>query len=172
MSATDMEAKGSGPSLAVAIAPFVAILFAGAALAADGVAEINHVRALQGGVTAGDAAGYPVTLSESGSYLLTGNLTLPDQNTDGIEVTADDVSIDLNGFAIEGPVTCTGEPVSSCSAQGNGDGIDGYTSQAENVSVRNGSIRGAGNEGISLRSHSEVENVRVSQNGNFGIYSY
>ena len=55
----------------------------GQALAVDGVIEINQARALAGGVTAGDSAGFPVTLSASGSYRLTGNLTVP-SSTSGI----------------------------------------------------------------------------------------
>ena len=42
------------------------------AWAVDGVIEINQHRALAGGVTAGDTAGFPVTLSQRGSYRLTG----------------------------------------------------------------------------------------------------
>ena len=45
--------------------------------ASDGVIEINQARALQGGVTEGDTPGFPVTISQSGSYRLTGNLTVP-----------------------------------------------------------------------------------------------
>jgi hypothetical protein len=44
--------------------------------AVDGVIEINQSRALAGGVTPGDAPGFPVTISARGSYRLTGNLDL------------------------------------------------------------------------------------------------
>jgi len=49
----------------------------------------------------GDAAGFPVTISEVGSYRLTGNLSIG--STDAIEITADNVTLDLNGFLIIGP---------------------------------------------------------------------
>ena len=49
--------------------------------AGDGRIEINEARAFAGGVTAGDAPGFPVTLDQGGSYLLTGNLLLPNENT-------------------------------------------------------------------------------------------
>jgi hypothetical protein len=101
----------------------VAILLASAATpaaAVDGVIEINQAAALAGGITPGDTPGFPVTLSQPGSYRLTGNLDttgLPNaQDVTVIRVTASDVSIDLNGFAIVGPVTCTGMPVTSCTA--------------------------------------------------------
>ena len=53
------------------------------ARAVDGVVEINQAKALAGGVTAGDTAGFPATISQSGSYRLTGNLTVPDADTEG-----------------------------------------------------------------------------------------
>src|SRR2546428_10232429 len=75
--------------------------------AVDGVVLIDQNRALAGGVTPGDAPGFPVTLSVAGSYRLSGNLTVPDANTSAIQVTADNVTIDLNGFTILGPVVCS-----------------------------------------------------------------
>ena len=47
------------------------------ALAVDGVIEINQARALAGGVTPGDTAGFPVSLNDSGSYRLTSDLVPP-----------------------------------------------------------------------------------------------
>ena len=85
----------------------VAAMAAASAGAADGVSEINQARALAGGVTPGDVPGFPVTIDASGSYRLTGDLTAPDLDTTAIGVTADDVTIDLNGFAIIGPNDCT-----------------------------------------------------------------
>src|SRR5438046_162421 len=55
----------------VLTAAFV-VAFAGASYASDGVVEINQARALAGGVTRGDAPGFPVTISQPGSYRLTG----------------------------------------------------------------------------------------------------
>ena len=78
------------------------------ALAVDGMLEINQACAVSTGCFSGDAAGLPVTITAAGSYRLTSNLTVPDENTDGIVVSANDISIDLNGFGIIGPVTCSG----------------------------------------------------------------
>src|SRR6266567_2659981 len=95
-----------------------------AAYAVDGVVLINQSSALAGNVTPGDAPGFPVTISVAGSYRLSGNLTVPDANTTAIEITADDVTIDLNGFSIIGPTVCSGgPPVTSCSPTGSGAGI-------------------------------------------------
>ncbi len=139
----------------------------GSALAVDGVVEINQARALKGGVTPGDAAGFPVTISAAGSYRLTSNLTVPDVNTDGIDVTTDNVSIDLNGFAILGPVTCSGAPVSSCSAYGTGYGIRGDSAGA--VTVENGRVQGFGAYAISLGKGARVSGVRARWSASGGF---
>src|ERR1700704_150875 len=74
--------------------------------AVDGVVLIDQNRALAGNVTPGDAPGFPVTISQPGSYRLSGNLTVPDINTTAIEITAENVTLDLNGFSIVGPFVC------------------------------------------------------------------
>src|SRR2546421_12802591 len=94
-----------------------------AVLATDGVIEINQARALAGSVTPGDAAGFPVYISVSGSYRLTSNLTVPNENTDGIDIGASEVTIDLNGFSILGPTVCSGgPPLTGCTPSGFGYG--------------------------------------------------
>ena len=67
------------------------LLLTGPALAADGVDEINQTSALAGGITPGDAAGFPITLTEPGSYVLTSNLSVP-AGTSGIDVGAPGVT--------------------------------------------------------------------------------
>ncbi len=61
---------------------------------------MNQNRALE--VTPGDAPGFPVTIFESGSYRLSGNLTVPDLDTAAIQITADFVTLDLSGSALSG----------------------------------------------------------------------
>ena len=73
--------------------------WAGPAFAVDGVTLIDQARALAGNVTPGDAPGFPVTLSLPGSYRLSGNLIVLTP-TDGILITADRVTLDLNGFSV------------------------------------------------------------------------
>lgn len=148
----------------------VLFLSSGIATAVDGLVLIDQARALAGSVTPGDTPGFPVTISAPGSYRLSGNLTVPDENTRAISVTADNVSIDLNGFAILGPVTCTGNPV-SCSPTGTGDGIN-VEGIASSISISNGEIRGMGSSGISVGSSGavvKVSDVRVLQNGWVGM---
>lgn len=142
----------------------------GAALAtaasAQGRIEINHVSALAGGVTAGDAPGYPVTLSQPGSYVLTGSLVVSSLNVSAIVVAADDVAIDLQGFAIRGPNSCT----TSCgSGSGDGIGMSPTTANRRHVRVRDGQILGVGSSGIELGDGAEVRGMLVSGCGENGI---
>ncbi len=78
--------------------------------AVDGVILIDQNHALIGNITPGDAPGFPVTISQPGSYRLSGDLIVPDANTTAIQITADHVTLDLNGFAIIGPTVCTSSP--------------------------------------------------------------
>ncbi|HME07133.1 MAG TPA: hypothetical protein VKG25_08780 [Bryobacteraceae bacterium] len=144
----------------------------GSLYAVDGVVLIDQNRALAGGVTPGDTPGFPVTISQAGSYRLTGNLTLPDANTDAIDITADDVMIDLNGFTILGPVVCTGQPVTACSPKGNGNGISNQTGNA-NITVVNGVVRGMGGGAIILSGGgSLIEKVTANSSGGVGILTF
>ena len=129
--------------------------------AADGVIEINQAAIDANG-------GFPYVISEPGSYILTGNLTVPDENTTAIEVRADDVTVDLNGFAIIGPVQCTAEDGSvSCAPEGTGVGVLAQDDSSPTV-VRNGSVRGMGAAGVRIVS-GRVEGVRALENGETGI---
>lgn len=143
-------------------------------LAVDGVIEINQARALAGGVTPGDTAGFPVTLSQPGSYRLTSNLTV-DENTTAIEITSGHLSIDLNGFEISGPNSCSASspnpPISiNCTLTGTGIGISAANA-LDDISIRNGGVRGMGNRGISLQAGNQhlLENLNVSNNRDRGI---
>jgi len=140
-------------------------------LAVDGVIEINQARALAGSVTPGDTPGFPVNIGVSGSYRLTSSLTVPDEGTSGLIVTASDVTIDLNGFSILGPTVCTGgPPVTACAPTGGGNGIDNTLGTPPiGLTVKNGTIRGMGSRGINATAEVRVENVRVESNGGFGV---
>jgi hypothetical protein len=143
-----------------------AALHAPVARAVDGLVEINQARALAGGVTSNDSAGFPVEISASGGYRLTGDLTVSDPQTTAILVLADFVSIDLNGFAIGGPNTWAGG-TASCTAPGNGHGIvSGYSG----IAVSNGVVFGAGRNGLDLTGASaRVERVIAEQNCGIGF---
>lgn len=127
----------------------------GAAMAVDGVIEINQASALAGDITGGDSPGFPVTLDTAGSYRLTGNLSVADPDTHAIEVTDDSVSIDLNGFRILGPGSA-------------GSGV-GVLSSDESTTVRNGTIVDMGDDGLRLANRAVVLGVTATSNGGDGI---
>jgi hypothetical protein len=140
--------------------------------AADGVVQIDQNRALAGSVTPGDAPGFPVTISQPGSYRLSGNLTVPDADTTAIQITADAVTLDLNGFSIIGPAICAIRSM-TCPSPGRGIGVQAGGLQIEGprgVRVRNGSVRGMGLQGIFMTGDgSFVERVAVDSNVGGGM---
>jgi hypothetical protein len=109
---------------------------------------------------------FPLVIGAPGSYRLKSNITVPDANTTAISITADDVTLDLNGYAIIGPVVCTGVPVTSCAPSGTANGID---SAKVDITVMNGTVRGMGRSGISLGIRARVKEVRAVSNGFRGI---
>lgn len=133
----------------------------------EGVLQINQTCAVNSGCFAGDTAGFPVAVTATGSYRLTSNLVVPDENTTAILVSANNVTVDLNGFHVSGPTTCTTGPT-VCSPTGGGDGIDaGFTS---GITVRNGHITGTGAFGVRLLgSHNRVEGITMRNIGFQGI---
>jgi hypothetical protein len=141
--------------------------------AADGAVLIDQNRAMAGNITPGDEPGFPVTISQPGSYRLAGNLTVPDADTSAVVITADAVTLDLNGFSVAGPLLCTGGPAVTCLAAGSGIGIQAPRVLAggpRGVRVFNGSVRGMGSVGIALSGDgSSVDHVTVHQNAGGGM---
>lgn len=133
------------------------------AFASDGVIEINQTSALAGGITPGDAAGFPVTLSRSGSYRLTGSLAADAATSSIIVVTANNVTLDMAGFSVGCPVL----PIQACNLNGDEIGIDA-TDQVGFV-LRDGRIIGA--NGIAVRTglSARVERIEVRSSGSVGI---
>jgi hypothetical protein len=131
----------------------------------DGVIEINQASVQAGG-------GFPYTIGSSGSYRLTGDLDVTGEpnpeDVTAIVITADDVTLDLNGFTITGPTSCGGDPM-VCGPVGSGLGIQAAAS-LENIRVRNGSVHGMGGGGIALGHAARVWDVHVTGNGGTGLF--
>lgn len=98
----------------------------------------------------------PYTISAPGTYVLSRNLTA--RSTDGIDVNASDVTIDLGGYTLNQRVP------------GNGSGIF-VTSGMSNVSVQNGVINGFYN-GVFFGTGSgdTLINVELLTIGNVGVF--
>ncbi len=95
----------------------------------------------------------PFTVTKSGSYYLTTNLTVASGS--GITVNADDVSLDLGGWTL-------------ASSAGSSVGILSFST---NLFVRNGTVRGFG-IGLQLNfaSETKVERVNAVDNSSVGIF--
>lgn len=117
----------------------------------------------------GDAPGFPITISESGSYRLTSPLvvtTVPD--IDGIAVAADGATIDLNGFEIVGRTSCLGSGSAiSCSLSGTGSGID--ANGRSGITVKDGTLRNHPNRGVIAGPRAEIRGVFTVGNAAAGI---
>ena len=154
-----------------------AIMFAPPATAVDGEILIDQPKVNAGGITPGDAPGFPATLSRPGRYKLTGNLKVP-AGKNGIEVTQDDVTIDLNGFTISSnPPGQAASGIVSTLSEGvlrvTGGTITGFQGYAiRKVSgrgvVENMRILSTGHN-LSLPADSRVRNSTIANGGSLGI---
>jgi len=131
----------------------------------EGSIEINQVAAQAGGVTPSDGPGLPVTISVSGSYRLTGELSASG-DTSGIEVLAPDVTLELGGFTVRGGRPCTGTPPQLVCPAGLGRGIVGT---ASNTRVVGGVVTGFADGGVELGPGALVSSVAAHHNGRVGI---
>jgi hypothetical protein len=151
------------------------IAISGALYAQDGVVLINQAAAIAGNVTPGDGPGFPVTISRSGSYRLSSNLVVSSAHGTGIEITAPNVNLDLNGFSIIGPGGCTAQPqgLPICLPPGQGIGVragSDSTVGPNSVKVLNGSVIGMRLHGIQLTgTNSLVEKVAADGNAGSGL---
>jgi parallel beta-helix repeat protein len=125
---------------------FVAAMLAWAAAAGavDGTIEINQAKVLAAG-------GFPFTIGGRGTFRLTGNLAVP-ASTNAINVTAPSVTIDLNGFSINGPGSTSATPI-GINAAGRKD-----------VTVENGTVTGFGT-GVEVGQFGIVRNAHADANG-------
>jgi hypothetical protein len=130
---------------------------------AGGVITIDQARAEAGSVTAGDAPGFPVTISQPGSYRLTGNLNVAEIGATAIEIAADHVTLDLNGFTIAGPGLCSGtapNPIVCQNLATTGSAVT-TTPNKRYVKVHNGQARGF-HTGVHVDHMSSAEDLVVS----------
>jgi hypothetical protein len=169
LSPTDRHRRTPLAALAVALGALVA---ASPGLAGDGVLEID-ADCVAAGCFNGDGMGFPVEITASGSYLLTSNLVVPDASTTAVTIAADNVVLDLGGFAILGPIDCPAAfPIACAGSSANAQGVAGV---GKGIVVRNGSVHGFGGVGdeltvcVSLDATGAVEDVSVNDCAGNGI---
>jgi hypothetical protein len=137
------------------------------AYAVDGVVLINQSTSVSGLPGCG-SSGFPIVICQPGSYRLSGNLTITG-NTDAIDIKADEVTLDLNGFSIIGPVSCDGDPQTPTRSCTGTAGVGVQTNSTSNIAIRNGSIRGMGAGIFAFSSGALIEEIRASKNSSAGI---
>ena len=94
----------------------------------------------------------PLTITQSGSYYLTGNLQITAGDNTAISIQANDVTLDLMGYRLKG----SGGAISEIGVL-----IDGHS----NVEVRNGIIEGFSGSAVNSQAGSvgcRLTNLRVS----------
>jgi len=142
----------------VTLSVFIGLGSVAPGFAVDGVIEIS-----QASIEA--AGGFPMILSQDGSYRLTSNLVVTeDVSAIRIHLVGNEnagprhVTIDLNGFLITG------------SGSGNADGI---SSQATILRVKNGTVERFGGNGINARGslNLHAEDLFIGANGGGGIFA-
>ena len=132
---------------AVFFAAVIVLGLAAAAGAVDGTIEINQATVLAAG-------GFPYHINNPGSYRLTGDLSVPG-GFDGIDISANYVTLDLNGFSIVGTA--------------GGTSSVGVTSVNPGTTVENGTVTGF-SYGLHLNDNSIVKSVHADSNSSTGIF--
>ncbi|KAA3608116.1 MAG: right-handed parallel beta-helix repeat-containing protein [Planctomycetota bacterium] len=104
----------------------------------------------------------PFTIDQCGSYFLTDCLTGV-SGSHGIQIQADDVTLDLNGFSLIG-------------VAGSWSGIDAGFNNLKNIVVKNGTIRDWGQDGINVGQNGangpvngHFSNLKLFNNGGNGL---
>lgn len=146
------------------------------AAAADGVLEINQL-CVASGCFAGDNPGWPVEITAPGSYRLTSNLVVSSISgpASGISIRKANVSIDLGGFAVLGPVRCD-QGDHFCFSANERYGIAGIGllpngEKRMGVSVFNGQVRGFDEDCIAIfGTNIRISDVQVSDCGGQGVF--
>jgi hypothetical protein len=105
----------------------------------------------------------PATITVSGSFCLSGNLSTAMTFGNAIDIAADNVVLDLNGFRLDGLAAGAGTQV---------NGIN--VTDRKNVTIRNGTVRGfaTGIEVVDLTGASRghlIEGIRADRNTLFGM---
>jgi len=99
----------------------------------------------------------PVTITSSGSYYIVSNL-VGSAGSDGISIAANNVTIDLCGFALAGPASTSAENGINCGTR-------------SNIFILHGTINGWNGSGIigSGAKYCRVTDVTVGDNGRAGM---
>lgn len=138
--------------------------------ASDGVLEINQ-DCVDNGCFTGDSAGFPVTLNSGGAYRLTSNLEVTTASNGILIQTEEPIDLDLGGFTIDGGGSCTGTPVTACTA---GPGISGVSGAGAQLRLHDGAVRGFSDLNLALSQMNDgsvIEDLLSLESTNTGFAS-
>lgn len=142
----------------------------GNAFAQDGAILIDQTLALAGGITPDDGPGFPVVITRSGTYRLSGNLSVSDPDVQAIAIFAGNVTIDLNGFTIAGPADACGGRLQPTWCQKTT--AAGVVSSRPNVAVVNGTVRAMNGPGVLMTGpNARIARMSVRNNRSEGVYA-
>jgi hypothetical protein len=144
-----------GLSVCAGLLAFVPSAFANEAIVSIDQTSSEH------GLKGCPHAGFPIQICSSGSYELDSDLVVSAHNTDALQIFADNVTLNLNGFTISGPWVA-------------GDGFPfgtGVYSPNSNITIRNGKVTGFP-QGIFLKGSAEFVEVVTVTGNNYGIDSW
>jgi Right handed beta helix region len=122
---------------------------------AAGVVSITQEKAITGGISSGDGPGFPILITDPGSYRLDSDL-YPAGAPYGIFISSPNVTIDFNGFRLYGGPT-----------RPNGDeSSDGILGSQPGATIRNGTITNFLRYGIFTGADSwTIEDMNVLSTG-------
>jgi hypothetical protein len=109
---------------------------------------------------------FPFVIDTPGKYALKADVALPNSNTTAILITTDNVELDLAKHKITSTNLCSGQPP-VCPSPGTGIGID--ATGKDEITVKNGEVRGMGADGIKCGTDCDIEKVRSIRNGGDGV---
>ncbi|MEM1081225.1 MAG: hypothetical protein AAGH65_06545 [Pseudomonadota bacterium] len=156
-------------TMRIKVAAILGLALLAQAAVAEGQYEINQL-CVSTGCLASDAPGWPVELTEPGSYRLTSNLTVSGINTvDAVLIASSNVSMNLNGYSNRGDVTCFGnDPI--CFAGFAQFGVVTSSNEMNNIQISNGWVTGFDQDCIDLQGqHSIVRDVQIAHCGENGL---
>jgi hypothetical protein len=100
----------------------------------------------------------PAVITAQGVYCLTGNLGTGMTTGNAIDIQANNVTLDLNGWKVGGQ------------SAGFGTGAVGIRSNADNLTIKNGIVRGFYHGIYLIGRGAVVEDILADQNTHYGIY--
>lgn len=124
------------------------------------LADVEPRIAISDANTPGDADSM-FRITQRGSYYLTGNVTATlFMAKNGIEIATSGVTIDLNGFELNGSTGTSGY-----------DGVTVTATTPRNITVRNGIVRGWGDDSVDLLNVTggRLERITASENRGNGM---